>query len=120
MWTVLFAARLAAQETPDLGTYAPILNLGAVGVICVALFIFARATVADLRAQRDVAQEDARRKTRITELERTIADLRQEVAKAQDDLTDLNREVRSQMIPALVTATATMTRVVSILDDRRQ
>lgn len=45
-----------------MGLYGPILNLGAVGVICVVLFLFARTTVADLRKQRDECQEQVEAK----------------------------------------------------------
>ncbi len=120
MWTVLLAVRLLAQTEPDLGSWAPLINLGAIGVVCAGLIVFARSTVADLRAQRDAAQEDARRRTRIVELERENADLRKQLAEVQEDLVDLNREARAQMIPALGAATMTMTRVVTILDNWRQ
>jgi dihydrodipicolinate synthase/N-acetylneuraminate lyase len=109
-------ASLLADVQPGIDTYAPVLNLGAVGVICVALFIFAKATVADLRSQRDAAQEDARRRTRIVELEREVANLQAQLAAVQEDLVDLNREARTQMVPALVAATAAQARVVHILD----
>ena len=82
----------AAVGDPSLGDYAPLLNLGAVGVICAALGVFARTMVADLKSQRD---------------------------KAQDDSDALNREFRENVIPALVEANRVLNRVVTILDDRR-
>lgn len=86
------ALTLADQPPGDLGAYGPLINLGAVGVICAVLITFAKTTVADLRKQRDEAQED---------------------------LAELNREVRGQMIPAMVEANRTMTRIIAILDERR-
>jgi hypothetical protein len=85
-------ARLAAAADGGLGDYGPLINLGAVGVICAVLIAFAKTTVADLKAQRD---------------------------KAQEDSEALNRELRESVIPAMVESNRVMNRVVTILDDRR-
>ena len=50
----------------------------------------------------------------------TIADLKAQRDKADGDLEELHREIRGQMIPALVEANRTMTRVVALLDDGRR
>jgi hypothetical protein len=58
LFAAMLVAGLAADAQPDsgLGLYGPLLNIGAVGVICVVLILFARSTVADLRKQRDDCQ----------------------------------------------------------------
>jgi len=50
----------------------------------------------------------------------TIADLKAQRDKADGDLEELHREIRGQMIPALVEANRTMVRVVALLDDGRR
>lgn len=83
---------VAAATDNGLGDYGPLINLGAVGVICLVLIAFARTTVADLKAQRDRAQEDS---------------------------DALNREMRESVIPAMVESNRVLNRVVTILDERR-
>jgi len=89
---LLTLAVWSAAADGGLGDYGPLLNLGAVGVICGVLIAFARTTVADLKAQRDKAQEDAEA---------------------------LNREIRESFVPAMVESNRVLNRVVTILDDRR-
>lgn len=89
---VLAWAVWSAAADPGLGDYGPLINLGAVGVICTLLVAFARTTVADLKAQRDKAQEDA---------------------------DALNREIRESFVPAIVESTRVLNRALTILDDRR-
>jgi len=50
----------------------------------------------------------------------TIADLKAQRDKADGDLEELHREIRGQMIPALVEANRTMVRLVALLDDGRR
>jgi hypothetical protein len=85
-------AMISAAADTSLDGYGPLLNLGAVGLVCAVLIAFAKTTVADLKAQRDKAQEDAE---------------------------ELNRELRESVVPAMVEANRVLNRVVTILDDRR-
>ncbi len=116
MW-VLAAAVFAQTGQPDIS--APFLQYSVLGATVLVLGWLHFTMIKDLRAQRDVAQEDARRKTRIAELERENTELRSQLAAIQEDLVDLNREARTQMVPAMVASAQVMTRVVHILDNWR-
>ena len=50
----------------------------------------------------------------------TIADVKKQRDEAQQDLEDLNREMRVTVVPALVEANRTMTRAVALLDQERR
>lgn len=79
-----------ADAQPDFGTYAPLINLGAVGVICFVLIVFARTTVADLRAQRDKAQ-DALAETQM----RLLTDVVPTLTRTNDVMAEALAEIRS-------------------------
>lgn len=87
------AAMVAAADSTGLDTAGPFINLGAIGVLCLVLVQFARGAYADAIRQRD---------------------------EAQDQLDELNRELRDKTVPALVEANRTMTRVVALLDEQRR
>lgn len=83
---------ILAADTSGVTDVGPFVNLGAVGVLCLALIAFAKSAHADVKKQRD---------------------------EAQQDLEDLNRELRTSVVPALVEANRTMLRAVAQLDERR-
>lgn len=83
---------ILAADTGGVGDVGPFVNLGAIGVLCLMLIVFAKGAYADVKKQRD---------------------------EAQQDLEDLNRELRTSVVPALVEANRTMLRAVAQLDERR-
>ena len=89
---ILALVHLAADTGTDLGTAGPFINLGVAGVLCATLIAFARGAHADVKKQRDDAQQD---------------------------LEELNKELRTSVVPALVEANRTMLRMVALLDERR-
>jgi hypothetical protein len=83
----------AAGDSGGLGDVGPFVNLGAIGVLCVALITFARTAY-----QREVKRADA----------------------CQQDLEELNKELRTSVVPAMVEVNRTMTRVIALLDESRR
>lgn len=98
---MIFALAVLAAETPggsDL-IVNPWAQLGATGGLITVLIVAIRVLH---KAQAD-----------------TIADLKRQRDQAYTDLEEINRELRSTVVPALVEVNRTMTRTIALLDERR-
>lgn len=88
------AGLLAATDgSGDLGAYGPLINLGAIGVVCALLIPFARSAY-----RREVARAD----------------------KAEAELSALNRELRERYVPMMTDVVRVLGEATAAMRERER
>jgi hypothetical protein len=98
---VVYAEPASSARQPinwGLGSYAALVQSGAVGVLCVVLFLVLRANLSDASADRQAHREDLQAMTRAMEkLSSSVSDSHHEQLRSNDALAGSFRELAHEL-----------------------